>query len=170
MVAISRHLSVMARDGSPADVRVVPFEERHAAAFRDLNLDWIEEYFAVEELDRKYLEAPVETILAPGGAILMVERSGVPIGCCALIKHGGGVYEVSKMAVDRSLRGLGIGALLLREVIGHARTLGAEKLTIISNTVLEPAMRLYRHLGFVEVPLESNAYARGNVALELALR
>jgi GNAT superfamily N-acetyltransferase len=159
----------MPRNASPPDIRVVPFEERHAAAFRDLNLDWIEEYFVVEEIDRRYLDAPVQAILAAGGAILMVEQEGLPVGCCALLNRGEGVYEVSKMAVDRRLRGRGIGSVLLNEVIRHARAMGTEKLTIISNTVLEPAMRLYRDLGFVEVPLQSQAYARGNIALELTL-
>ena len=159
----------MIRDDLLADLRVVPYQERHAGAFRDLNLDWIEEYFTVEEIDRKHLLTPAESILAPGGAIFIAERSGVPVGCCALLNHGGGIYEVSKMAVDRSLRGLGIGKVLLSAVIRRARAMGAVKLTIVSNTVLASAIRLYRDLGFREVPLQSEAYARGNIALELPL-
>ena len=52
-------------------LRIVPYEARHAAAFRELNLAWIEEHFAVEEPDRQQLLDPVATILAPGGAILI---------------------------------------------------------------------------------------------------
>lgn len=150
-------------------VDIVAFEARHAEAFRDLNLDWIEEYFVVEELDRKLLDSPAEEILAPGGAIFMVEQDGAAVGCCALLNHGNGVFEVSKMAVIRGLRGAGIGRVLLTEVIRQSRSLGATKLTIISNTVLGPAIHLYRTLGFREVPMRSEAYARGNIALELAL-
>lgn len=48
--------------------------------------------------------------------------------------------------------------------------MGARQLFIISNTVLEPAIHLYRRLGFAEVPLPPDReYARGNIALELDL-
>ena len=73
------------------------------------------------------------------------------------------------MAVDRRLRGQGIGRILLAEVLRRARGLGALKLVIVSNTRLAPAIHLYRELGFVEVALESCEYARGNIALELSL-
>jgi len=148
-------------------LRVVPYTREHAAAFRELNLDWIEEYFTVEEIDRRHLLDPEGSIIATGGAIFMAEQDGAAVGCCALLDHGNGVYEVSKMAVQRSRRGGGIGRVLLDQVIERARAMGAVKLTIISNTILAPAIHLYRELGFHEVPLASDAYARGNIALEL---
>ena len=74
------------------------------------------------------------------------------------------------MAVERQFRGTGVGRRLLREVIPHARSLGAHRLEIVSNTCLESAIRLYRNMGFCDVPFESDAYARGNIALVLELR
>ena len=161
----------MPRESQPSlpNLRVVPYEDRHAAAFRDLNLQWIEEYFVVEEPDRRLLFSPRENIIELGGAIFIAELDGEPLGCCALIYRGDRVYELSKMAVGQSHRGIGIGRILLTEVIAQARAMGTVKLTMISNTTLRPAMHLYRDVGFREVPLESNAYARGNIALELPL-
>lgn len=150
-------------------LRVVLFEDDHAGAFRDLNLEWIEEFFFVEELDRKHLDHPRESFIDTGGAILMAELDGSVIGCCGLLKHEEGVFEVSKMAVERRLRGAGIGRVLLQGVIAHARILGARRLEILSNTCLEPAIRLYRNMGFREVPFESDAYARGNIEMILKL-
>ncbi len=150
-------------------LRVVSFEPHHAEVFRELNLEWIEEYFAVEELDRRHLYFPRESFVDPGGAILMAELDGFVVGCCALLKHGESVYEVSKMAVRRDHRGGGVGKTLLRAVIDHARSMGAQQLEIISSTRLQPAIRLYKQAGFVETPLESDAYARGNIALVLRL-
>lgn len=150
-------------------VSVVSFEDAHADAFRDLNLEWIEEFFFVEGLDRQHLDYPRASFIDPGGAILIAELNGTVVGCCGLLKHEEGVYEVSKMAVERRHRGTGIGRILLRDVISHARTLGAYRLDILSKTCLEPAMRLYRKMGFREVPFESDAYARGNIALSLTL-
>ncbi len=149
--------------------RIVLFDDEHADAFRALNLDWIEEFFFVEDLDRRHLDHPRASFIDTGGAILVAELDGTVVGCCGLLRHEEGVYEVSKMAIERRLRGAGIGKILLREVIAHATTLGAHRLTILSNTVLEPAMRLYRSAGFREVPFDSDAYERGNIALELDL-
>ena len=162
---------VKGKDQKQADLdarlRIVAFEPSHAEAFRDLNLDWIEEYFVVEELDRKHLDFPQESFVDSGGAILIAELDGRVVGCCALLKHSDSVYEVSKMAVMREYRGTGIGERLLRAVIEHARLIGARRLDIISSTRLPPAIELYKKAGFVEVPLEGDAYARGNIALGL---
>jgi len=155
------------RDG--VELVVIPYQPHHASAFRDLNLDWIQEYFVVEAKDRELLFSPQEHILDQGGAIWIAERDGIAIGCCALLNHGGGVYEVAKMAVAREFRNAGVGRILLREVIDGAGALDATTLTIISNTVLGSAIHLYKAMGFVEVPLESDAYARGNIALALTL-
>jgi len=152
-----------------SQLRIVPFDASHAMTFRDLNLEWIEEFFAVEDLDRRHLGFPRESFIDTGGAIFMAELGGHVVGCCALLKHGDGVYEISKMAVRRGCRGRGIGNRLLDTVIAHARKVGAARLEIISSTRLAPAIHLYKRKGFVEVPLASDAYARGNIALELPL-
>lgn len=156
--------------GRVSGLRVVAYQARHAAAFRDLNLAWIEERFELEEVDRRALLHPEETILRPGGAIRVAEGADGVLGVCALRYDTPGRYEVTKMAVREDLRGRGIGRLLLADVVSHARALGARELFIISNTVLAPAIRLYRQMGFVEVPLPAGQeYARGNIALELPL-
>ena len=151
-------------------VRIVLFEDKHAQAFCALNLEWIESYFAVEDLDRVHLFRPRESFIDSGGAILMAELDdGSVVGCCGLLKHDEHVYEVSKMAVTRAYQGKGIGRKLLDELIAHARLLGAQRLEIISSTRLDAAIHLYREMGFSEVPLQSDAYARGNIALMLDL-
>jgi ribosomal protein S18 acetylase RimI-like enzyme len=155
--------------GTRPQLRILAFEPSHAEAFRILNLDWIEAYFAVEELDRLHLNSPRESFIDTGGAILMAELNGEIVGCCGLLSHGDGVYEVSKMAVKRGYQGTGIGRNLLAEMIEYARSVGAHRLEIISSTRLAPAIHLYRQMGFREVPLESDVYARGNIALALQL-
>ena len=151
-------------------IRIVEYEPRHAEAFADLNLAWIREHFEVEPIDRQVLSDPEGAIIRPGGAILVAEDSGGVLGVCGLRYDSPGRYEVTKMAVREDWRGRGIGRRLLAEVISHARRLGARQLFIISNTVLAPAIDLYRKLGFVEVPCSAQQeYARGNIELELNL-
>lgn len=162
----SEHLEVT---GS-TELRVIEYEPRHAVAFRDLNLSWIEEYFEVEEADHQLLLHPEEAIILPGGAILVAEDPTGVLGVCALLYLSPERYEISKMALRADVRGRGIGQHLLAETIVHARGLGAKQLFLISNTSLEAAMGLYRKVGFVEVPLPAdNKYARGNIAMEMDL-
>ena len=73
------------------------------------------------------------------------------------------------MAVAPGARGRGFGDLLMEASVGFARRIGAERI-IVSNTVLETALRLYRKHGFVQVPLARDPrYQRANIRLELEL-
>ena len=59
----------------------------------------------------------------------------------------------------------------MEAAIGHALESGARRIIIVSNTVLEPAIRLYRKHGFVPVPLSPDErYQRANIRLERELR
>ena len=153
------------------ELRITDFQPRHAEAFRDLNLAWIREFFRIEPFDLEELNDPVGTVIRPGGAILVVEAADRMVGVCALLYRSPGYYEVSKMAVREDCRGDGVGRRLLGAVVDRARRMDAHTLLIISNTVLEPAMRLYRSLGFRETPMPpGQPYERGNIALELSLQ
>ena len=48
-----------------AGVDIAEFESRHAQAFRDLNLAWIQAYFEIEPLDREILFDPKSSIIEP---------------------------------------------------------------------------------------------------------
>jgi ribosomal protein S18 acetylase RimI-like enzyme len=73
------------------------------------------------------------------------------------------------MSVTPSFQGLGLGRAMLIEIVKIAKGLGAERIGIISNTILASAIGLYKSIGFVEIPLTSDAYARGNISLLLEL-
>jgi GNAT superfamily N-acetyltransferase len=152
----------------------VPYTPRHRTAFRDLNLAWIKEYFVVEDRDRHELDDPESHILQTGGSIFMAEVDGPEglevLGACALIAEPDGVYELAKMAVAPAARGRGVGRALGEAVVAQARALGAPRVELLSNTVLGPAISLYRALGFVEVPLPKTDYARANIKMVLDLR
>ena len=92
------------------------------------------------------------------------------LGTCALLVEENGALELGKMAVRDSARGRGAGRALAEAVIASARTRQATHLELLSNTLLAPAIRLYRSLGFVEVPLPATEYARANIKMMLALR
>lgn len=170
----------MARDHSggsdqarTAVVRIVPFEPRHARAFRDLNIAWVQRHFTIEDTDRDQLEQPRERIIARGGHVLIAEdAAGAAIGCAALIPHGEGELELAKMAVADAAQGQGVGALLMAAAVAWARESGAATLYLESNDVLAPALRLYERTGFRHLPREErpvSPYARANVFMRMTL-
>jgi N-acetylglutamate synthase-like GNAT family acetyltransferase len=143
-----------------------------ATAFRTLNEEWITRYFILEAKDRETLGDPENTILRKGGHIFMVYAAQEPVGCVALIPLAGGVYELSKMAVDSRLRGQGIGRRLLEYAIAQARNIGAKSLFLGSSTKLMNAVHLYESVGFRHVSPESlppMPYRRADVFMELPL-
>lgn len=160
------------KPSSPGPMEVVPFDPRHAAAFRELNLAWITMHFQVEPKDLEVLGDPSRSVLERGGAIFIAEAAGVAIGCVALIPHGDdGTLELGKMAVAEEHRGRGLGRRLLTRAISHARSVGAPKVYLESNTKLAAAMHLYESVGFRRVPdRTASPYRRVDVAMVLDLR
>ncbi|HEY3012069.1 MAG TPA: GNAT family N-acetyltransferase [Gemmatimonadales bacterium] len=153
------------------EIAVVPYREEFKAAFEQLNRDWIETYFVLEDADRDVLSNPEAKILLPGGQIFFVLERGKVQGTCAVLRHGAEEWEIAKMAVAPAARGRGFGDLLMETAIGFARESGGRRLIIVSNTLLEPAIRLYEKHGFVRVPLASDGrYRRANIRLERELR
>jgi putative acetyltransferase len=146
---------------------VVPYREDLRAAFEQLNRDWIETYFVLEDADRAVFADPAGAIIDPGGQIFFVAEGDTVLGTCAVLRHSPSECEIAKMAVAPSARGRGLGDLLMEAAVDFARQIGARRVAIVSNTVLAPALRLYRKHGFVEVPLESDGrYQRANIRLE----
>lgn len=151
-------------------IEIRPFQSTDALAFRLLNEAWIGKYFSLEEEDHAVLGNPIERILNPGGHIFMAVDGSKCVGCCALIPHRPGVFELAKMAVAEEYRGRGIGRKILEHTIVQARNLGAKSLFLGSNTNLKDAIHLYESAGFRHLPPECvppSPYTRANVFMEL---
>jgi GNAT superfamily N-acetyltransferase len=153
-----------------ADVVIRSFQPGDEAAFRDINLEWIEEYFAVEQKDRAVLDDPHKYILDPGGAILLAVDGEAPLGVVALMVMGEGSVELAKMGVRPQAQGRGAGRKLVAAAIERARQMGMRRVYIETNSKLGPALKLYRDAGFrpLAKPVPS-PYARADVQLELIL-
>lgn len=150
---------------------VVPYQARWREAFERLNREWIEAYFILEDADRATFADPEGKILGPGGQIFFVVEGGTALGTCAVVAHSAEVHEIAKMAVSPEARGRGFGDLLMEAAVAFSQAAGAERVVIVSNTRLAPAIRLYRKHGFVEVPLAPDQrYVRADIQLERVLR
>ena len=146
------------------------FEPGDEAAFRDINLEWIERYFAVEQKDREVLGNPQKYILDPGGAILVAMDDATPVGVVSLVVMENDTVELAKMGVRPQAQGKGAGRMLMSAAVEAARTMGAKRVYIETNSVLAPALKLYRDAGFQPLKeLKPSPYARADVQLELWL-
>jgi len=154
------------------EIRVRDFAPGDETPFRELNEAWIREYFAIEEKDAEVLNDPVGQIILNGGEIIVAERDGRVLGCCALLPHGPGCYELGKMAVAPETRGQGIGKQILQYAIRRARDKRASRLYLETNSKLQNAIHVYESAGFRHLPdgrVQTSPYARSNVAMELLL-
>jgi len=148
-------------------MEIVEFAPEHAAAFKALNEAWITKYFAIEPKDREVLDDPQGKIVDAGGRIFMAFKNGEPVGCVALMRMADGGYEVAKMTVLETLRGSGLGKLLMQRCIEAGAEAGAPRLYLETNSSLAPALGLYRTMGFVDTgPPAELVYARGDTWME----
>lgn len=149
---------------------ILDYDDSLARAFHDINAEWIESMFVLEQTDREVLENPRARIIEPGGAILFVAAEGLGVvGACALQKTGPSAFELTKMGVRETARGLKAGEFLLAAVIARAVALGADPLYLLTNRKCAAAVHLYEKAGFVHdagiMERYGARYERCNVAM-----
>jgi DNA-binding MarR family transcriptional regulator len=118
----------------------------------------IEQYFA--ELSIRFdsgfdpaltTSADAHELILPAGLLLVARLRNHPVGCVALKFHAGGVAELKRMWLAQSVRGIGLGARLLREGEEHAARQRATVIHLETNRNLTEAIALYRRCGYREV-------------------
>lgn len=132
-------------------IKVVDMDSRNKDKFRTLNAAWIEQHFKMEPIDERTLKSPETEIVAKGGSVLMAVMGAETVGAVAIKPMEQGRWELTKLAVDARHRGRGIGELLTREAVARAKKKGAKTVFLETSRVLEPAVRLYKKLGFKEI-------------------
>jgi putative acetyltransferase len=84
-----------------------------------------------------------------GGAFWVAMRRGELLGTCAVFPMGEGVFELRKMFLRESARGLGLGKRLLDESVVWARDHGGRQLVLDTHDIMERAIAFYEANGFV---------------------
>lgn len=142
----------------------------HKERFGALNREWLVRYFRVEDHDEAAFADPEGHVLESGGVLLFAQVGNEIIGTGSLVPMEKAVFEIAKMAVTDAWQGRGIGEQMLVALIARAVQKNAQRLFIVSNTALEPAIRLYRKHGFADSAESRHGhYERGNITLERAM-
>jgi DNA-binding MarR family transcriptional regulator/N-acetylglutamate synthase-like GNAT family acetyltransferase len=151
------------------NIEIIEYSSKYRSDFAELNIEWIKQYWKMEDADYSALNNPEDHILKPGGFLYLARYKGEIVGTCALLNKGNAVYELAKMAVRSNAKGKGIGFLLGETVIHKAMKVKAKKVYLESNTILKPAISLYTKLGFKKSQGISSPYERCNIQMELML-
>ena len=151
------------------EVEIIPFKKEYSSQFYDLNIEWLEASFYVEDHDREVLSNPQTYIIDNGGFIFFAKYNDKIVGTFALINLKEG-FELSKMAVSPKFRGLKIGQQLMEYCIAFSKNKKWDKILLYSSRKLENAIYIYRKYGFVEVEVEENCpYERCDIKMVLSL-
>jgi ribosomal protein S18 acetylase RimI-like enzyme len=150
-------------------VQIIDYSPDLQPHFEKINKEWVEKYFTMEPFDFEQLSNPQEIILNKGGAILFAKEGEEIIGTVGLTKSADGTFEMVKMAVIPQAQGKKVGQLLAASILEKAKTMGAKKVVLYSNTKLEAALSLYRKFGFKETPPECGKYGRCDIKMEIDL-
>jgi ribosomal protein S18 acetylase RimI-like enzyme len=148
-----------------ADVRIVGWSTDRQPDFYRLNAEWLRKYYTIEPFDHEVLSHPQRHIIDPGGTILFAQLGDEIVGTCALMLDAPGVYELTKMGVTEKHQGLGLGRRLIEAAINEFKRRGAQTLFLETNSKLQPAIALYRSVGFEQQPgiKPGSHYARADV-------
>lgn len=151
------------------EVQIISFQKEYSNQFYDLNIEWLEAFFHVEEHDKDVLSNPKSYIIDNGGFIFFAKYNGEIVGTVALMNESHG-YELSKMAVSPEYRGLKIGQKLMDYCIGFSKNKNWEELIIYSSRKLKNAIYIYKKYGFIEIPVEEDCpYERCDIKMILKL-
>ncbi|WP_158977635.1 GNAT family N-acetyltransferase [Cellulophaga sp. L1A9] len=153
------------------EISIIPYEPIHSKAFHNLNVEWLEKYFYVEEKDKELLNDCENTILKKNGHIFLAKYEEKIVGCFSFIPINDTHFELGKMAVSEKYQGLKIGQALLKFAIRFGEQSDWDKIILYSSTKLPHALYLYKKYNFVEVPIEKDLpYARSDIKMELQLK
>ncbi len=148
---------------------LIAYENKYQPDFKRLNLEWLDKYNLTESHDLEILNDPEGTVIARGGCIFLAREDEKIIGTAGLWKENEKEYELVKMTVDPAYRGKGISKQLLEHCLSAAKELGAEKITLYSNSQLKTALGLYEKFGFRHVPVTGAPFLTADVKMELSL-
>ena len=147
-------------------VRIIEYDNKYREAFRAINLEWLEKYDLTEPEDLRVLDDPTGEIIDRGGYVWLAISSDEIVGTAALLKAEESIFELAKMAVVPSFRGVGVGTLLLEACLQKASEVQCRKVVLYSNHRLKTALKMYEAYGFSYVALKNSPFKTADIMME----
>jgi ribosomal protein S18 acetylase RimI-like enzyme len=130
-------------------------DARHIADARELFLEYAQSlnFSLCFQGFEKELAGLAGDYGAPDGRLLLAYAGDCAAGCVALHKLEDGICEMKRLYVPPRFRGMRIGHALVERILADARNIGYTRMRLDTvEPVMGDAVRMYRALGFREIP------------------
>jgi carbonic anhydrase len=112
---------------------------------------WVSDDICLESFERELAGLP-GVYRPPDGGLLVGMADGQFAGCAAFRRFGPDVAEMKRLYVRPAYRGSGLGRSLTLRIAEEARRAGYKLLRLDTLPRMDSAIRLYRELGFRQIP------------------
>lgn len=124
-------------------------------------------------LDIQHYEDEVRDLTAkyglPDGRLYLVRVDGRAAGCAALRRLDGERCEMKRLYVRPAYRGRRLASRLVARLLEDARAIGYRRMLLDTLPCLEDAVRMYRKLGFQDIPCYNDSPMDTTIFLGLEL-
>jgi putative acetyltransferase len=144
----------------------------HIAAARELFLEYAQSLgfsLCFQGFDQELAALPGD-YAPPDGRLLLAYAAASPAGCIALHKLEQHTCEMKRLYVRPRFRGLHLGRVLVERILGEARAIGYARMRLDTvEPIMPEAVRMYRAMGFREIPPYRANPLPGALYMELEL-
>ena len=105
----------------------------------------------------------------PDGRLYVAWCDGQPAGCIALRRLDGTTCELKRLYVRPAFRGRGIAGVMMQRILDDARAIGYTVMLLDTLPFLTSAIRMYRALGFYDIPPYNDSPLDTTICLRLDL-
>jgi GNAT superfamily N-acetyltransferase len=137
--------------GGALSIRPEPADSEVSLALQEDFFTYVRERYPGWEPSLIPSADPAE-VAPPVGAWLVAYSGEEPVGCGGIKRLDAATAEVKRVFLRPAARGRGTGRALMRALEDEARRLGYERLRLDTGDQQPEALRLFRALGYREVP------------------
>jgi GNAT superfamily N-acetyltransferase len=127
----------------------------------------------IEDFEKEVVSLPGAYAPRAGRLLLAIQEGpgslGEAMGCAALRRLEPSACEMKRLYVRPAFRGQGAGQELVKELIAEARSIGYRRMLLDTLPFMKEAHKLYRTLGFREIPSYQKNPLAGALFFELIL-
>jgi N-acetylglutamate synthase-like GNAT family acetyltransferase len=147
-------------------MEIIEYTPKYKQDFIKFNTDWIVDNFGfLEDEDLETFEK-IDEHLANGAMIYIAVENETALAVCMAMPMKNGTWEICKLASNKLVFHKGAGSTVFKAAMDWAINHGAERLFLLSNSKLKPALHIYKKFGFKEIKLNDYEYIRGDIAFE----